>query len=74
MTAALDQVRNQMMSLPADDRREVLLATLESSGEEFSGDFLDAMESARRADERASGSVKSLTREEVFASARRALR
>jgi len=61
------------MSLPAAERREVLLETLESSGGEFAGDILNALESVRRADELASGSVRPLSREQVFSRARRSI-
>ena len=74
MTATIEQARAQMMSLPDNDRREALLATLESSGENFSGDIFHALESARRADELTAGTVSALTREQAFSKAREAVR
>jgi inhibitor of KinA sporulation pathway (predicted exonuclease) len=62
-----------MMSLPDEDRREALLATLESSGRDFSGDIFHALESARRADELVQGVVQPISREEAFSKARRAV-
>jgi hypothetical protein len=71
MTANLEQFQTELMSLPVGDRRDVLLATLESSGVEFAGDFLNAVESARRAEELESGAVSAWTREEAFAHTRK---
>ncbi len=74
MIATIEKTRDQLMSLPAADRREVLLETLESSGGEFAGDILHALESVHRANELSSGSVKPLTREQAFSRARIAVR
>ena len=73
MTATIEQARDQMMRLPDEERREALLATLESSGGEFCGDILHVLESARRAEELAAGTVKALNREQAFAPARQAI-
>jgi len=62
-----------MMSLPEDDRREALLATLESSGVNFSVQMRDVLESVRRLEEWESGKVRALTAEEAFLPARRAV-
>lgn len=73
MTPSTQLIHEQVMNLPATDRREVLLLTLENSGEEFACEILHALESARRAEELISGGVTPLTRQEAFARARQAI-
>ncbi len=74
MSALVENIRNEALNLPPEERRELIHALLDSLSTDEAADFATAWddEIARRIREVEQGKVKCVSHEEVMAKARAA--